>query len=88
MVQSTRKYKAPGSGGSGGSGKSSLTDQAREERYNVYSEKADVLAKGKPEEVALALTEVNPVGKTYSVVDEAYVIDSMTDEKGRRIRQS
>jgi Flp pilus assembly protein TadG len=80
MIQSTRKYKAPGSGGSGGSGKSSLTDQAREERYNVYSEKADVLAKGKPEEVALALTEVNPVGKTYSVVDEAYVVDLMGDE--------
>ena len=82
MIQSTRKYKAPGSGGSGGSGKSSLTDQAREERYNVYSEKADVLAKGKPEEVALALTEVNPVGKTYSVIDEAYILDMMTDEKG------
>jgi hypothetical protein len=78
MIQSTRKYKAPGSGKAT---KSSLTDQAREERYNVYSEKADVLAKGKPEEIALALTEVNPVGKTYSVVDEAYIIDMMTDDK-------
>lgn len=81
MIQSTRKYKAPGSGGSGGSGKSNLTDQAREERYNVYSEKANEMV-GDPKAVAAALTEVNPVGKTYTVIDEAYVIDMMTDEKG------
>jgi len=76
MIQSTRKYKAPGSGSSN---KPSLTDQAREERYNIYSEKANEMV-GDPEAVAAALTEVNPVGKTYAVVDEAYVVDLMGDE--------
>jgi len=76
MIQSTRKYKAPGSGSGN---KPSLTDQAREERYNVYSEKANEMV-GDPEAVAAALTEVNPVGKTYAVIDEAYVVDLMGDE--------
>ena len=81
MIQSTTKYKRPTSRGSGGQSKSNLTDQARELRYNQYSESANELV-GNPKDIAAALTEVNPVGKTYSVIDEAYVIDMMTDEKG------
>lgn len=77
MIQSTRKYKAPGSGKAT---KSNLTDQAREQRYNVYAEKSNELV-GNPDKIAAALTEVNPVGKTYTVIDEAYVLDMMTDEK-------
>jgi hypothetical protein len=77
MIQSTKKYKAPGSGKVA---KSSLTDQAREQRYNVYAEKSNELV-GNPDKIASALTEVNPVGKTYSVIDEAYILDMMTDEK-------
>ena len=81
MIQSTTKYKRPTSRGSKGQSKSNLTDQARELRYNQYSENANELV-GNPKDIAAALTEVNPVGKTYSVIDEAYVIDMMTDEKG------
>ena len=76
MIQSTRKYKAPGSGKAT---KSSLTDRAREQRYNVYAEKSNELV-GNPDKIAAALTEVNPVGKTYSVVDEGYVVDMMNEE--------
>ena len=77
MIQSTRKYKAPGSGKAT---KSNLTDQAREQRYNVYAEKSNELV-GNPDKIAAALTEVNPVGKTYSVIDEEYVLSMMSDEK-------
>ncbi len=76
MIQSTRKYKAPGSGKAT---KSNLTDQAREQRYNVYAEKSNELV-GNPDKIAAALTEVNPVGKTYSVVDEGYVVDMMSED--------
>ena len=76
MIQSTRKYKAPGSGKAT---KSNLTDQAREQRYNVYAEKSNELV-GNPDKIAAALTEVNPVGKTYSVVDEGYVVDMMNED--------
>lgn len=76
MVQSTRKYKAPGSGRAT---KSNLTDQAREQRYNVYAEKSNELV-GNPDKIAAALTEVNPVGKTYSVVDESYIVDIMSED--------
>ena len=76
MVQSTRKYKASGSGKAT---KSNLTDQAREQRYNVYAEKSNELV-GNPDKIASALTEVNPVGKTYSVIDENYIVDVMSEE--------
>jgi len=77
MIHSTRKYKAPGSDKST---KSNLTDQAREHRYNVYAEKSNELV-GNPEEIALALTEVNPVGKTYTVIDEVYLVENLSDER-------
>ena len=76
MVQSTTKYKAPGSGKAT---KSNLTDQAREQRYNVYAEKSNELV-GNPDKIAAALTEVNPVGKTYSVIDESYIVDIMSED--------
>ena len=76
MIQSTTKYKAPGSGKAT---KSNLTDQAREQRYNVYAEKSNELV-GNPDKIAAALTEVNPVGKTYSVIDESYIVDIMSED--------
>ena len=76
MVQSTRKYKAPGATGTT---KSNLTDQAREQRYNVYAENANELV-GNPDGIAAALSEVNPVGKTYSVIDEGYIVDMMEED--------
>tara|TARA_R110001592_G_scaffold13568_1_gene61988 strand:- start:2880 stop:4577 length:1698 start_codon:yes stop_codon:yes gene_type:complete len=81
MAVGRTKYKAPTAGKAS---KETLTNQAREERYNVYSEKADVLAKGNPEEVALALSEINPVGKTYAVVDESYVLGMMSEENNEK----
>jgi len=79
MVIGRSKYKKPGSGNTG-STKSNLTDQAREQRYNVYAEKSNELV-GNPNEIAAALTEVNPVGKTYSVIDETYIVGIMDDDK-------
>ncbi len=79
MIQSTTKYKRPTSRGSGGQSKSNLTDQARELRYNQYSESANELV-GNPKDIAAALTEVNPVGKTYSVIDENYIVDIMSED--------
>lgn len=79
MIQSTTKYKRPTSRGSKGQSKSNLTDQARELRYNQYSESANELV-GNPKDIAAALTEVNPVGKTYSVIDENYIVDIMSED--------
>ena len=76
MIQSTRKYKPPTAGKVD---KTKLTDQAREQRYNLYTEKSNDLV-GNPNEIAKALTEVNPVGKTYSVIDENYVVDIMSED--------
>ncbi len=79
MVVSRSKYKKPGTGNTRSS-KSNLTDQAREQRYNVYAEKSNELV-GNPNKIAAALTEVNPVGKTYSVIDETYIVGIMDDDK-------
>ena len=76
MIESTRKYKPPTAGKVD---KTKLTDQAREQRYNLYTEKSNDLV-GNPNEIAKALTEVNPVGKTYSVIDENYVVDIMSED--------
>ena len=82
MIQgSTRKYKAPGSG-EGPAKPPSLADQrfnAKQGIYEDYITKSDKLV-GDYEGIAQALTEVNPVDGTYTVVDDQYVIDQMDDE--------
>ena len=77
----SRKYSAPGSD-KGTQKPPSLTDQrfnAKQGIYEDYITKSDKLV-GDYEGIAQALTEVNPVDGTYTVVDDQYVVDSMDDE--------
>jgi len=76
MIQSTRKYKSPGK--AGGS-KTNLTDAAREKRYNSYVNESSQLV-GDSEAIATALTEINPLQHTYSVIDDTYITSLMGDE--------
>mgnify|MGYP003135272147 CR=1 FL=1 len=81
MLVKSRKYSAPGS--SKGSQKPpSLADQrfsAKQAIYEDYVSKSHELVNDY-DKIAEALTEVNPVDGTYTVVDDQYVIDSMDDE--------
>jgi hypothetical protein len=81
MIQSTRKYKAPGSS-KDTKKPPSLADQrfnAKQGIYEDYVAKSHELV-GEYDEIAKALTEVNPIDGTYTVVDDQYVIDQMDDE--------
>ena len=81
MFVKSRKYSAPGSD-KGTKKPPSLTDQrfnAKQAIYEDYITKSDKLV-GDYEGIAQALTEVNPVDGTYTVVDDQYVVDSMDDE--------
>lgn len=83
MVVSRSKYTAPGSSkGAGPSKPPSLADQrfsAKQAIYEDYITKSDELVNDY-NGIAKALTEVNPVDGTYTVVDDQYVIDQMDDD--------
>lgn len=76
MIVGRKKYKAPGSGKAS---KTDLTDAAREQRYNSYVNKSGELV-GDSEAIATALTEINPLDHTYSVVDDTYITSLMSDD--------
>ena len=76
MIVGRKKYKAPGSGKAS---KTDLTDAAREQRYNSYVNKSGELV-GDSDAIATALTEINPLDHTYSVVDDTYITSLMSDD--------
>jgi hypothetical protein len=76
MIVGRKKYKAPGSGRAS---KTDLTDAAREQRYNSYVNKSGELV-GDSDAIATALTEINPLDHTYSVVDDSYITSLMSDD--------
>lgn len=77
MIKSTRKYIKPKPAKKEKG--PSVTDLAREQRYNTYAENADDLV-GNSNEIADALTKINPMDNTYSVVDDTYITGLMSDE--------
>lgn len=82
MVHSSSKYKPKTPGGKKDSKPPNLTDQrfdAKQAIYEDYVSKSHELVNDY-DAIAEALTEVNPVDGTYTVVDDQYVVDSMDDE--------
>lgn len=81
LVKST-KYKPPGSSSKKTSKPPSRADQrfdAKQAIYEDYIAQASEL-EGDFDKIAVALTEVNPIDGTYTVVDDMYIVDSLDDD--------